>query len=74
MMKFPIEEGVREVRGDQVAARMCYNTSMKKVLDSTTLTVGMVGEAKGEPADPMEDVVVEEGKILKVGIGLTIEV
>jgi hypothetical protein len=29
MMKFPIEEGVREVRGDQVAAWRCYNISMK---------------------------------------------
>jgi hypothetical protein len=36
-MKFPTEEGVGEVKGDQAAARRCYNTSMKKVPDSTTL-------------------------------------
>jgi hypothetical protein len=39
MMKFPTEEGVGVVRGDQLTARKCYNTSMKKVPDSTTLTV-----------------------------------
>jgi hypothetical protein len=47
---------------------------MKKVLNSTTSTVGTVGEAKGELAKPLEDVVVEEGKILKVGTCLTTEV
>jgi hypothetical protein len=30
MMKFPTEEGVEEVKGDQVAAMRCYNTSIKK--------------------------------------------
>jgi hypothetical protein len=39
MMKFPTEEGVGEVRGDQLAAMRCYNISMKKVSDPTTLTV-----------------------------------
>jgi hypothetical protein len=29
----PTEEGVGEVRGDQLAARRCYNISMKKVSD-----------------------------------------
>jgi hypothetical protein len=50
MMKFPIEGGVGEVRGDQVAVRKCYNTSMKKVSNPTTLTVASVSEIKGEPA------------------------
>ena len=31
MMKFPTEEGVGEVKGDQLAARRCFNISMKKV-------------------------------------------
>jgi hypothetical protein len=30
MMKFPIEEGVVVVRGDQLAVRRCYNIFMKK--------------------------------------------
>lgn len=46
-MKFPTEEGVEEVKGDQVAARKCYVTSLKKAPDSTTLTIGIVDEAKG---------------------------
>ena len=50
MMKFPMEEEVGEVKGDQVAARRCYNIFMKKVSDPTTLTVATVSEAKGEDA------------------------
>jgi hypothetical protein len=38
-MKFLTEEGVGEVKVDQLAARRCYNISMKKVLDLTTLTM-----------------------------------
>jgi hypothetical protein len=64
MIKFPTKEGVREVRGDQLAARRCYNISMKKVLDATTLTVALVSEAKGEPAEPLEQVAVGEGRVL----------
>ena len=46
MMKFPIEEGVGEVKRDQLAAKRCYNISMKKVSDPTTLTVASVIEVK----------------------------
>jgi hypothetical protein len=46
MMKFPTEEGVGVVRGDQLTARRCYNISMKKISDSTTLTVASASEAK----------------------------
>jgi hypothetical protein len=51
------------VRGDQLVARRCYNISTK-VSDPTTLTVASVFEAKGEPAKPLEEVVVGEGKVL----------
>jgi hypothetical protein len=67
MMKFPTEGGVGEVRGDQVAARKCYNMSMKKVSDPSTLTVASVSEIKGEPTEPLEEVVVGEGKVLQIG-------
>jgi hypothetical protein len=67
MMKFSTEEGVGVVRGDQLAARKCYNTSMKKVLDSTTLTVALVYEAKGEPAEPLEEVSIGDGRTLQIG-------
>jgi hypothetical protein len=74
MMKFPTEEGVGEVRGDQLAARRCYNISMKKVSDPTTLTVASVFEAKGKLAEPLEEVVVGEGKVLQIRTCLTQEV
>jgi hypothetical protein len=71
MMKFPTEEGVGVVRGDQLAARRCYNISMKKVSDSTTLTVASVSEAKGEPTESLEEVSIEEGRVLQIGTRLT---
>jgi hypothetical protein len=70
MMKFPTEEGVGVVRGDQLAARRFYNISMKKVSDSTTLTVASVSEAKGEPAESLEEVSIEEGRVLQIGTRL----
>jgi hypothetical protein len=74
MMKSPTEEGVGVVRGDQLAARKCYNTSMKKVSDSTTLTVASVHEAKGEPAEPLEEVSIGDGRALQIGTCLEKEV
>ena len=47
MMKFPTEEEVGEVKGDQLAVRRYYNISLKKVSDSTTLTVASVTKVKG---------------------------
>ena len=60
MMKFPTEERVGKVKGDQLVAKRCYNISMKKVSDLTTLIVASVSKAKGEPAEPLKEVVVEE--------------
>ena len=74
MMKFPIEEGVGEVKGNQLAARRCYNISMKKVLDPTTLLVASVIEVKGEPAEPLEEVIVGEGRVLQIETCLTQEI
>ena len=74
MMKFSTEEGVGEVKGDQAAARRCYNISMKKVLNLTTLTVAIVSEAKGEFVKPLEKVVVGKGKVLHVGTCLAHEI
>jgi hypothetical protein len=71
MMKFPTEEGVGEVRSDQLAARRCYNISMKKLLDLTTFMVASVSDAKGEPIEPFKEVVVGEGKVLHIGTCLT---
>ena len=64
MMKFPTEERVGEVRDGQLVARRCYNISMKKVLEPTTLPVASVTEVKGKPAEPLKEVIVGEGRIL----------
>ena len=45
-MKFPTAEGVGEVKGDQVVARKCYNTSLKKPSESIPLAVGSIGNKK----------------------------
>jgi hypothetical protein len=74
MMKFPIDEGVGEVKGDQIVAMRCYNTSMKKASNSTALTVGIVTEAKGKPVESLEDMTIEERKVLKIGTCLTPDV
>jgi hypothetical protein len=73
MMKFPTEGGIGEVRGDQLAARKCYNISMK-ASDTTNLTVASVSKARGEPAEPVEEVSVGEGKVLQIGTCLNAEV
>ena len=74
MMKFPTEERVGEVKGDQFAAMRCYNISIKKVLDPTTLSVASVTEVKGEPAEPLEEVIVGEGRVMQIGTCLTQEI
>ena len=40
---------------------------MRKVSDSTTSIVGIVAETRGELAEPFEEVVVEDGKVLQIG-------
>ncbi|XP_059436658.1 uncharacterized protein LOC132169680 [Corylus avellana] len=74
-MKFPLEEGVGEVKGDQVVARNCYNTSMKKFSESAPFTIGNVTSRKeGEPAEDLVNVSVGEDKVVKVGSQLTPQV
>ncbi|XP_059451077.1 uncharacterized protein LOC132181862 [Corylus avellana] len=78
-MKFPTEEGVGEVKGDQTATRKCYITSLKKPSKATPLTVSTVrcrkeDEPKGEPAETLEDMAVANGKVVKVGSQLSLDV
>jgi hypothetical protein len=47
---------------------------MKKVSDQTTHTAASVSEIKGEPAEPLEEVVVGEGKVLQIGTCLLPEI
>ena len=72
MMKFPTKERVGEVKGDQLATRRCYNISMKKISDPTTLPMASVTEVKGEPAEPLEEVIVGEGRVLQIRTCLTL--
>ena len=76
MMKFPIKDGVGELRGDQVVAQKCYNMSLKEVIGLGFLPVSIINstwevEIKGEPAEELEEVVVGDRKILKIGSQLT---
>jgi hypothetical protein len=67
-MKFSTDEGVEEVKGDQVAPRKCYNTSLKKPSRFVPLTISNVGsrnegKLKGELAEELVEVFMGEGKI-----------
>ena len=74
MMKFAADEGMGEVRGDQLIATRCYNISIKKVSNPTTPTVATVCKAKGELVEPLKEVVVGERKVMQVRACLTSEI
>jgi hypothetical protein len=71
-MKFPTDHGIGEVRGDQVAARNCYNITLKDPARRETLEVkiddpGKVTQ-KTEPAEDMDEVEID-GPDKKVRVG-----
>ncbi|XP_059428507.1 uncharacterized protein LOC132162267 [Corylus avellana] len=71
-MKFSTIEGVGEVRGDQVVARRCYNTSLKKCPESALLMIGSLADERKmqlrkEPAEPLIDIPIAEGKVVEIG-------
>ncbi len=43
-MKFPIEQRVGEMKGDQLVARQCYNIKLKDAIEKTNS--GLKGEEK----------------------------
>jgi hypothetical protein len=72
MMKFPTKNGIGELKGNQAVVRRCYNISLKRVINSEFLPVSVVSstneaEIKGKPAETLEEIVVGNGKILKIG-------
>jgi hypothetical protein len=72
MMKFPTKNGIGELKGNQIVVRKCYNISLKKVMGPGFLPVSVVNstqevEIKGEPAKALEEVIIGDGKILKIG-------
>jgi hypothetical protein len=71
MMKFPTKNEIGEFKGNQVVARKCYNISLKKVINLGFLPVSVVSgtsevEIKGRPVEALEEIVVGNGKILKI--------
>jgi hypothetical protein len=72
MMKFPTKNGIRELKGNQIVERKCYNISLNKVMGLGFLPINVTSstqevEIKGEPAKALEEVVVGDGKLLKIG-------
>jgi hypothetical protein len=59
-MKFPMELGIRVVRGSQEVVRFYYNTTLKEPQVKETLTVAMEVRdedklCQGEPAEELEE-------------------
>jgi hypothetical protein len=72
MMKFPTKNGIGELKGNQAVTRRSYNISLKRVINSEFLPVRVVSstnevEIKGKPAETLEEIVVGNGRILKIG-------
>ena len=60
-VKFPIENSVGEVRGDQVLARECYQA----VLVAKENHTRMIKEKEEDKVEALEEVELVEGKITK---------
>ena len=60
-VKFPIENGVGEVRGDQVLARECYQA----VLVAKENHTWMIKEKEEDKVEALEEVELVEGKTTK---------
>ncbi|XP_059446518.1 uncharacterized protein LOC132178074 [Corylus avellana] len=76
-IKFRTEEGVKEVKEDQSAARKCYITSLKKPSEAANgwhCGSKKEGEPNGKPAESLEDVVVADNKVVKIVSQLASEV
>ncbi|KAK3025437.1 hypothetical protein RJ639_042163 [Escallonia herrerae] len=54
-MKFPTENGVGEVKGDQVVARQCYMASCRNRANETLMIEDLRDETKVERGKPAED-------------------
>ena len=68
-VKFPTENGVGEVKGDQVLARECY----KAVLVAKENPTWMIEEREEDKVEALEEVELVEGKTTKTTrIGMTL--
>ncbi|GAV68464.1 hypothetical protein CFOL_v3_11967 [Cephalotus follicularis] len=72
LVKFPTRFGVGQIRGDQQAARQCYQTTIKNKKKEKVLPIANVelrGDVETKRPRPVEDVVqvpLEEGNSEKV--------
>ncbi|KAK3042622.1 hypothetical protein RJ639_000874 [Escallonia herrerae] len=76
-MKFPTENGVGEVKGDQAVARQCYMASCRNRANETLVIEDLRDETKverGKPAEDLFDIQLYPGnqeKTVRVGTGLS---
>ncbi|KAK3030896.1 hypothetical protein RJ639_037246 [Escallonia herrerae] len=76
-MKFPTENGVGEVKGDQVVSRQCYMASCRNRANETLMIEDLRDETKVERGKPAEDLIDIElyprnqEKTVRVGTGLS---
>ncbi|KAK3014804.1 hypothetical protein RJ639_009135 [Escallonia herrerae] len=76
-IKFPTENGVGEVKGDQAVARQCYMASCRNRAKETLMIEDLRDETKverGKPAEDLFDIELYPGnqeKTVRVGTGLS---
>ncbi|KAK2998958.1 hypothetical protein RJ639_023927 [Escallonia herrerae] len=76
-MKFPMENGVGEVKGDHVVARQCYMASCRNRANETLMIEDLRDGTKverGKPAEDLVDIELYPGnqeKTVRVGTGLS---
>ena len=61
MIKFPIEYGIGELRGDQVAARECYIAMLEMEDHQRTICIGEQ-RTIAEPVEELEEVMLDESR------------
>ena len=69
MIKFPMEYGIGELRGDQVAARECYIAMLEMEDHQQTICIGEQ-RTMAEPVEELEEVVLDEsrpGRTTRIG-------
>jgi hypothetical protein len=74
MMKFPTEEGVGRSEGRLTCCKELLQHLHEEVLGSDHSHSGLCVRGQRELAEPLEEVVVGEGKVLQIGTCLTWEV
>ena len=75
LLKFPTEYGIREVRGDQVAARECYLASLGPEGQNQTMTI-KEQKILVKPSEELDTIELEDGhpeRTTKIGANLPLK-